>query len=114
VIVRKEIVMSIIIYNRTPLGVDGTAVGVATIEGVVRAGRAVRAVTFGYLEVRSRRTRRVAVLAPEPSRIDFFLEIPPALEFTPGPPTFYQQLQFPPRTTRSERRSDTLRIAELP
>jgi hypothetical protein len=29
VIVRKEIVMSIIIYNRTPLGVDGEAIGVA-------------------------------------------------------------------------------------
>jgi hypothetical protein len=104
--------MSIIIYNRTPLGVDGAAVGVATIEGVVRAARAV---TFGYLEVRSRRTRKVTFrigsvldhLAHEPTIIDFFLEIPPAK------PPFFQHIPFPPRTTRSEKRSDILGIAEL-
>ena len=110
--------MSIIIYNRTPLGVDGAAVGVATIEGVVRAGRAVKAVTFAYLEVRSRQTRRVTFriiigsvldhLAHERTIIDFFLEIPPAR------PPLFQHNPLPPRTTRSEKRSDTLGIAELP
>jgi hypothetical protein len=106
------------------------------LEGVVRAGRAVRAVTFGYLvrlvfvrdegvvragggiqlEVSSRRTRKVTFrvgvvlnhLAHEPTIIDFFLEIPPAK------PPFFQHIPFPPRTTKSVRRSDTLGSADLP
>ncbi len=83
-------------------------------EGVVRAGRVVRAVKFGYLvrlvcvcdegvvgaggeiklEVLSRRTRKVALrigsvlnhLADEPPIIDFTVEIQPARPRDPAPP----------------------------